>query len=101
MTSSRSLHGTRLLLLAQQRRFWREVEGPHGCGSCQEDLHPDGRASGGRLAYLGGNGFAAVVAFTDDLMELRRGPTQAGRTWDGPLAEMPLALTNEVRNFRV
>jgi N,N-dimethylformamidase len=28
-------------------------------------------------------------------MELRRGPTQSGRTWDGPLAEMSLALTNE------
>ena len=52
-------------------------------------------AGGGRLAYLGGNGFAAAVAFKDDLMELRRGPTQPGRTWDGPLAEMALALTNE------
>ena len=52
-------------------------------------------ATGGKLAYLGGNGFAAAVAFKDDVMELRRGPTQAGRTWDGPLAEMPLALTNE------
>ena len=49
----------------------------------------------GNLAYLGGNGFAAAVAYRDDLMELRRGPTQAGRTWDGPLAEMGLALTNE------
>ncbi|SHF66941.1 N,N-dimethylformamidase [Kaistia soli DSM 19436] len=52
-------------------------------------------AGGGRLAYLGGNGFAAVVAYRDEWMELRRGPTQAGRTWDGPLAEMSLALTNE------
>lgn len=52
-------------------------------------------AAGGRLAYLGGNGFAAAVAYRDDLMELRRGPTQAGRTWDGPLAEMNLALTGE------
>nr|WP_328765833.1 N,N-dimethylformamidase beta subunit family domain-containing protein [Devosia aurantiaca] len=52
-------------------------------------------AAGGHLAYLGGNGFAAAVAFKDDLMELRRGPTQVGRTWDGPLAEMALALTNE------
>jgi N,N-dimethylformamidase len=50
-------------------------------------------AAGGRLAYLGGNGFAAAVAYRDDLMELRRGPTQSGRTWDGPLAEMNLALT--------
>jgi N,N-dimethylformamidase len=52
-------------------------------------------AGGGRLAYLGGNGFAAAVAYRDDLMELRRGPTQSGRTWDGPLAEMNLALTGE------
>ena len=52
-------------------------------------------AGGGRLAYLGGNGFAAAVAYRDDLMELRRGPTQSGRTWDGPVAEMGLALTNE------
>jgi len=52
-------------------------------------------AEGGRLAYLGGNGFAATVAYRDDLMELRRGPTQSGRTWDGPLAEMNLALTGE------
>jgi N,N-dimethylformamidase len=52
-------------------------------------------ASAGYLIYLGGNGFAAAVAFRDDLIELRRGPAQPGRTWDGPLGEMPLALTNE------
>jgi len=59
-----------------------------------EQAYRDYIAGGGRLAYLGGNGFAAV-AYRDDLMELRRGPTQSGRTWDGPLAEMGLALTNE------
>lgn len=52
-------------------------------------------ARGGGVAYLGGNGFAAVVAFRDDLMELRRSPLEAGRTWDGPVAEQALALTNE------
>lgn len=52
-------------------------------------------SSGGGVAYLGGNGFAAVVAFRDDLMELRRSPLEAGRTWDGPVAEQALALTNE------
>lgn len=52
-------------------------------------------AEGGSIAYLGGNGFAATVAFRDDLQELRRGPTEAGRTWDGMLAEQTLALTNE------
>ncbi|WP_246737576.1 N,N-dimethylformamidase beta subunit family domain-containing protein [Nordella sp. HKS 07] len=52
-------------------------------------------AEGGSLAYLGGNGFAGTVAFRDDLLELRRGPTEAGRTWDGKLAEQSLALTNE------
>jgi N,N-dimethylformamidase len=52
-------------------------------------------ADGGSLAYLGGNGFAGTVAFRDDLLELRRGPTEAGRTWDGKLAEQILALTNE------
>lgn len=52
-------------------------------------------AQGGGVAYLGGNGFAAVVAFRDDLMELRRSPLEAGRTWDGPVAEQALALTNE------
>lgn len=52
-------------------------------------------AEGGSIAYLGGNGFAGTVAFRDDLLELRRGPTEAGRTWDGKLAEQSLALTNE------
>lgn len=56
-------------------------------------------ATGGRLAYLGGNGFAAAVAWQDDLLELRRGPTQAGRTWDGPQAEMHLALTNRPAGY--
>ncbi len=60
-----------------------------------EQAYRDYLAQGGNLAYLGGNGFAAAVAYRDDLMELRRGPTQSGRTWDGPLAEMGLALTNE------
>lgn len=60
-----------------------------------EQAYRDFVANGGHLAYLGGNGFAATVAYRDDLMELRRGPTQSGRTWDGPLAEMNLALTNE------
>lgn len=52
-------------------------------------------ARGGSLAYLGGNGFAGAVAFRDDLMELRRGPVESGRTWDGPLAEQALSLTGE------
>lgn len=52
-------------------------------------------AAGGSIAYLGGNGFAGAVAFRGDLLELRRGPTEAGRTWDGKLAEQTLALTNE------
>lgn len=56
-------------------------------------------AAGGHLAYLGGNGFAATVAFRGDLMELRRGPTEYGRTWDGPLAEQALALTGEPGGF--
>lgn len=56
-------------------------------------------AAGGSLAYLGGNGFAAVVTFRDDLMELRRGPSECGRTWDGPLAEQALSLTGEPGGF--
>lgn len=60
-----------------------------------EQAYRDYVTSGGTLLYMGGNGFAAAVAYRDDLMELRRGPTQSGRTWDGPLGEMGLALTNE------
>ncbi|WP_210529614.1 N,N-dimethylformamidase beta subunit family domain-containing protein [Rubellimicrobium arenae] len=56
-------------------------------------------AGGGTLLYLGGNGFAATVAFHGDLMELRRGPMEAGRTWDGPVAEQALAITNEPGGF--
>lgn len=52
-------------------------------------------SSGGSLAYLGGNGFAGTVAFQDDLMELRRSPLEAGRTWDGPVSEQALSITNE------
>ena len=52
-------------------------------------------ATGGSIAYLGGNGFASKVAFQDDLMELRRSPLEAGRTWDGPIAEQSLSITNQ------
>ncbi|MCV3205142.1 hypothetical protein OHD62_08775 [Mesorhizobium sp. YC-39] len=52
-------------------------------------------AQGGGIAYLGGNGFAGKVAFQDDLMELRRSPLEAGRTWDGRIAEQSLSITNE------
>lgn len=52
-------------------------------------------ATGGAIAYLGGNGFAGKVAFQDDLMELRRSPLEAGRTWDGPIAEQSLSITNQ------
>lgn len=51
-------------------------------------------ARGGSLAYLGGNGFSGTVAFEGDLMELRRSPLEAARTWDGPISEQHLALTN-------
>lgn len=51
--------------------------------------------AGGNLAYLGGNGFAGKVAFKGDLMELRRSPLEAGRTWDGPISEQHLSITNE------
>ena len=52
-------------------------------------------AAGGSIAYLGGNGFAGKVAFRCDLMELRRSPLEAGRTWDGPIAEQSLSITNQ------
>jgi N,N-dimethylformamidase len=68
---------------------------PEYLSSAMEEAYRRYITEGGKLAYLGGNGFAAVAAFKDDVMELRRGPTQSGRTWDGSLAEMPLALTNE------
>lgn len=52
-------------------------------------------AAGGSIAYLGGNGLAGKVAFQDDLMELRRSPLEAGRTWDGSIAEQSLSITNQ------
>jgi N,N-dimethylformamidase len=84
--------GTALL-----QRYSAVITGSHPeyLSSDMEDSYRQFIATGGKLGYLGGNGFAATVAFKDDLMELRRGPTQAGRTWDGPLGEMALALTNE------
>lgn len=88
------LHAEGLALLSRYRCV---VTGSHPeyLSVQMEQAYRDYVAKAGNLAYLGGNGFAAVVAYRDDLMELRRGPTQAGRTWDGPLAEMGLALTNE------
>lgn len=79
------------------RRYRGIVTGSHPeyLSVGMEQAYRDYLAQGGNLAYLGGNGFAAAVAYRDDLMELRRGPTQSGRTWDGPLAEMGLALSNE------
>ncbi len=52
-------------------------------------------AQGGSIAYLGGNGFAGTVAIREDVMELRRSPLEAGRTWDGPVGEQAFALNNE------
>ena len=60
-----------------------------------ENAYRQFAANGGSIAYMGGNGFAGTVAFKDDLMELRRSPLEAGRTWDGPIAEQNLAITNE------
>lgn len=56
-------------------------------------------AGGGSIIYLGGNGFATSVAFKDDLMELRRSPLEAGRTWDGAIAEQVFAITNEPAGY--
>lgn len=88
------LHAEGAALLARYRGVATGSH-PEYLSSAMERAYRDYIAQGGRLAYLGGNGFAAAVAFEGDVMELRRGPTQAGRTWDGPLAEMSLALTNE------
>ena len=88
------LHAGGAALLGRYRAV---VTGSHPeyLSVAMETAYRDYVAGGGRLAYLGGNGFAAAVAYRGDLMELRRGPTQAGRTWDGPLGEMGFALTNE------
>lgn len=85
-------HGLGLL-----ERYRGVVTGSHPeyLSVAMEQAYRDFITRGGNLAYLGGNGFAAAVAYRDDLMELRRGPTQSGRTWDGPLGEMGLALTGE------
>ncbi|KKB80343.1 hypothetical protein VW35_08075 [Devosia soli] len=94
VATDHDLHENGLALLRPYRSV---ITGSHPeyLSVFMEDAYRRYVATGGHLSYLGGNGFAAAVAFKDDLMELRRGPTQAGRTWDGPLAEMPLALTNE------
>ncbi|WP_127753120.1 N,N-dimethylformamidase beta subunit family domain-containing protein [Devosia sp. 1566] len=94
LTTDHDLHRDGAGLLA---RYKGVVTGSHPeyLSVAMEEAYRTYVAGGGRLAYMGGNGFAAAVAFKDNLMELRRGPTQPGRTWDGPLAEMPLALTNE------
>lgn len=94
LTTDHALHGQGLNLLGRYRGVLTGSH-PEYLSVQMEGAYRAYVASGGRLAYLGGNGFAAGVAFKDDLMELRRGPTQAGRTWDGPLGEMSLALTNE------
>ncbi|MDV3252866.1 hypothetical protein DevBK_16125 [Devosia sp. BK] len=94
LATDHDLHQKGLALLSPYRSVLTGSH-PEYLSVAMEDAYRRYVATGGHLSYLGGNGFAAAVAFKDDLMELRRGPTQAGRTWDGPLAEMPLALTNE------
>lgn len=94
LATDHDLHQNGLALLRPYRSVLTGSH-PEYLSVSMEDAYRSYVATGGHLSYLGGNGFAAAVAFKDDLMELRRGPTQAGRTWDGPLAEMPLALTNE------
>ncbi len=51
------------------------------------------------LVYLGGKGFAAAVAFKDDLMELRRSPLEAGRTCDGEISESVFSINNRPSGF--
>lgn len=94
VVTDRDLHEAGAALLASYRAVCTGSH-PEYLSVQMEQAYRDYIAGGGRLAYLGGNGFAAAVAYRDDLLELRRGPTQSGRTWDGPLAEMNLALTNE------
>ncbi|MEI4480623.1 MULTISPECIES: N,N-dimethylformamidase beta subunit family domain-containing protein [unclassified Phyllobacterium] len=100
-------HGIEFDLITDHDLHNRGPEGLHGYGVVVTGSHPEYlsiemenayrqfAANGGSVAYMGGNGFAGTVAFKDDLMELRRSPLEAGRTWDGPIAEQNFAITNE------
>ncbi len=100
-------NGIALDLVTDHDLHERGIDGLHGYRAVVTGSHPEYMSiemeralrrfatEGGSIAYLGGNGFAGVVAFKDDLMELRRSPLEAGRTWDGPIAEQSLSITNE------
>ncbi|MET3649055.1 N,N-dimethylformamidase beta subunit family domain-containing protein [Phyllobacterium ifriqiyense] len=100
-------HGIEFDLITDHDLHNRGMEGLHGYGVVVTGSHPEYlsiemenayrqfAADGGSIAYMGGNGFAGTVAFKGDLMELRRSPLEAGRTWDGPIAEQNFAITNE------
>lgn len=64
-----------------------------------ENTYRQFAANGGNIAYMGGNGFAGTVAFKGDLMELRRSPLEAGRTWDAPIAEQSFSITNQPAGY--
>jgi N,N-dimethylformamidase len=81
-----ALHGYRAVLTGSH---------PEYLSTEMESAYRAFAASGGSLLYLDGNGFAGTVAFKDDLMELRRSPLEAGRTWDGPIGEQSFAINNE------
>lgn len=99
-------HGVEIDIITDHDLHQRGVEGLSGYRAVVTGSHPEylsvemesayrAFAQGGSIAYLGGNGFAGTVAFRGDIMELRRSPLEAGRTWDGPVGEQAFAINNE------
>jgi N,N-dimethylformamidase len=100
-------HGVEIDVITDHDLHLWGVEGLNGYSAVVTGSHPEYlsvemegayrafAARGGSIAYLGGNGFAGTVAFRDDILELRRSPLEAGRTWDGPVGEQAFAINNE------
>ncbi|MDI6104315.1 hypothetical protein QLQ12_37555 [Actinoplanes sp. NEAU-A12] len=87
-----ALDGTRVLVTGSHPEYWTR----RMMTAMERFL-----GKGGRLAYLGGNGFAAMVGVDRErphLLELRRRASLPG-LWDASPGELGLATTGEVGGY--
>ena len=91
-----NIHDEGFELLASAIRFWSPASHPEYWTTPMMDALSQYLAAGGRVMYLGGNGFYWVTAVDPDrphVIEIRR--TRGTATWDAEPGEAHLSTTGE------
>ncbi len=89
--TDRDLHDEGLAAIATYRGLMTGSHPEYWSTPMMKALH-EYLDRGGNLAYLGGNGFYWVVAYQDEVMELRRGKSDI---WTGRPGEGHMSITGE------